>query len=89
MTSSHTPSGQAPQLIPLSKAPSFYAELYRESRLTGGHIIKLGPKNDEAAREALGAWRAGMQVGGGITLDNAVEWLEAGAEKVGCEVLRA
>ena len=46
-------------------------------------MIKLGPGNDEAAREALDAWRGGMQVGGGITVDNADEWLEAGAEKVG------
>ncbi|CAD6590193.1 MAG: Enzyme that catalyzes the fourth step in the histidine pathway [Tremellales sp. Tagirdzhanova-0007] len=62
--------------------PSYYAELYRQHRLTGGHIIKLGPGNDGAAREALSAWRGGMQVGGGITEENAGEWLEAGAEKV-------
>ena len=51
--------------------------------MRGGHIIKLGPGNDGAAREALSAWRGGMHLGGGITEDNAKEWLEAGAEKAG------
>jgi phosphoribosylformimino-5-aminoimidazole carboxamide ribotide isomerase len=33
-----------------------YARLYKENGLTGGHVIKLGPGNDEAAKEALIAW---------------------------------
>lgn len=45
-------------------------------------MIKLGPKNDEAAREALATWSGGLQVGGGITSENAQSWLEAGASKV-------
>jgi phosphoribosylformimino-5-aminoimidazole carboxamide ribotide isomerase len=65
-----------------SKPPSYYAEVYRENALIGGHIIKLGPNNDEAAREALSAWPGGMQVGGGINDTNAQEWLDAGTEKV-------
>jgi phosphoribosylformimino-5-aminoimidazole carboxamide ribotide isomerase len=43
----------------------------------------LGPGNDDAAKEAVGAWTGGFQLGGGITVENAEEWLEAGAEKVG------
>jgi phosphoribosylformimino-5-aminoimidazole carboxamide ribotide isomerase len=39
----------------------------------------LGGGNEEAAREALAAWPGGMQVGGGITADNAVFWLDQGA----------
>lgn len=62
--------------------PKFYAELYRTNGLTGGHVIKLGPGNDDAAREALAAWPNGLQVGGGINAGNAQEWLDAGAEKV-------
>jgi phosphoribosylformimino-5-aminoimidazole carboxamide ribotide isomerase len=62
--------------------PSYYAELYRRNNLTGGHVIKLGPKNDEAAKEAVNTWPNSLQVGGGITLDNAQEWLDAGASKV-------
>lgn len=63
-------------------APSYYAQLYKKDNLTGGHVIKLGPGNDDAARDALAAWRGGLQIGGGITVENAAEWLDAGAAKV-------
>lgn len=66
----------------IRKPSSSYAELYRTNDLTGGHVIKLGTGNDAAAREALGAWKGGLQVGGGITEANAQEWLDAGADKV-------
>lgn len=59
--------------------PTHYATLYRRDNLRGGHIIMLGGGNEEAAREALAAWPGGMQVGGGITADNAVFWLDQGA----------
>ena len=52
-------------------ARSFYSHLYRDNQLTGGHVIKLGEGNDEAAHEALAAWPGGLQVGGGITAANA------------------
>jgi len=64
------------------KPPAWFAELYRSDGLTGGHVIKLGEGNDEAAREALSAWPGGLQLGGGITPENAAEWLDAGAAKV-------
>ena len=66
----------------LSHNAGFYASLYREDNLTGGHVIKLGPGNDAAAEEALAAWPGGLQVGGGITIDNAKTWLDKGAAKV-------
>ena len=59
-----------------------YARMYRQDNLTGGHIIKLGPGNEEAAQEALRAWPGGMQIGGGITLENAGEWLDYGASHI-------
>ena len=59
-----------------------FAYRYRHDSLSGGHIIKLGPNNDEAAREALAAYPGGMHVGGGINLVNASQWLEAGASHV-------
>ncbi|MDH5675921.1 MAG: phosphoribosylformimino-5-aminoimidazole carboxamide ribotide isomerase [Myxococcales bacterium] len=62
--------------------PAHFAGMYREDGLVGGHVIKLGPGNDAAAREALGAWPAGLQLGGGIDAGNAAEWLAAGASKV-------
>jgi phosphoribosylformimino-5-aminoimidazole carboxamide ribotide isomerase len=65
-----------------SKPSNWYAELYQKDELTGGHIIKLGPDNDEAAIEALSAWKGGLQIGGGITAENAVHWLEAGASDI-------
>ncbi|KAI4609462.1 Histidine biosynthesis bifunctional protein hisB [Alternaria metachromatica] len=66
-----------------SEHPSaFYADLYKQHDLTGAHVIMLGPGNDQAAQEALEAWKGGMQVGGGITEKNAAEWIERGADKV-------
>lgn len=64
------------------KSPGWYAEKFGSDELRGGHVIKLGPGNDEAAREALGAWRGGLQIGGGINQENAAGWLEAGASEV-------
>ncbi|KAF2238632.1 Phosphoribosylformimino-5-aminoimidazole carboxamide ribotide isomerase [Viridothelium virens] len=61
---------------------SYYAQLYHDAELRGGHVIKLGPGNDDAAREALGTWPGGLQVGGGIDEGIARGWVEAGAEKV-------
>ncbi|KAL8936046.1 MAG: hypothetical protein Q9211_004382 [Gyalolechia sp. 1 TL-2023] len=67
----------------VSKLPaSYFATLYKEHALNGAHVIKLGPGNDAAAQEALAAWPGGLQVGGGITADNAQLWIERGAEKV-------
>jgi phosphoribosylformimino-5-aminoimidazole carboxamide ribotide isomerase len=40
----------------LSQSPGDFARLYREHKLEGGHVIKLGPRNDAAAKEALSAW---------------------------------
>ncbi|PFH52722.1 hypothetical protein AMATHDRAFT_73857 [Amanita thiersii Skay4041] len=65
-----------------SQSAGYFARLYRERDLQGGHVIKLGPGNDEAAREALREWPGGLQIGGGITDENAQEWLDAGASKV-------
>ena len=64
------------------QSPAWFANLYRQDNLAGGHVIQLGPGNREAAREALSAWPQGLQVGGGINADNAREWLDAGASHV-------
>lgn len=61
---------------------SWFAELYRRDGLKGGHVIMLGPGNEAAAREALAAYPGGLHVGGGITVDNAQGWLNAGASHV-------
>ena len=62
--------------------PAWFAGMFRGDGMAGGHVIKLGPGNDAAAREALAAWPGGMQVGGGIGPHNAVEWIDAGASHV-------
>lgn len=59
-----------------------FAAKFRADGLSGGHVIKLGPGNDAAAREALAAWPGGLQLGGGIDAGNAAEWLAAGASQV-------
>jgi phosphoribosylformimino-5-aminoimidazole carboxamide ribotide isomerase len=61
---------------------AWFAELYKRDGLTGGHVIMLGPGNEAAARSALGAFRGGMHVGGGINAQNARSWLDAGASHV-------
>ena len=61
---------------------SWFAELYRRDGLSGGHVIMLGPGNETVARAALHAFPGGLQIGGGINLDNAQSWLDAGASHV-------
>ncbi len=61
---------------------AWYAELYQRDGLKGGHVIMLGPGNETAARAALKAYPGGLQIGGGVNLDNARGWVEAGASHV-------
>lgn len=67
----------------------FYANLYQQKELKGGHIILLNGKDSpyyEATKKqallALQTYPQGLQIGGGITPENAEEYLGAGAEKV-------
>ena len=67
----------------VSDRPSrWFAELFKNDGLRGGHVIMLGPGNEAAAREALAAFPGGLQIGGGINLENAASFLEAGASHV-------
>jgi len=68
---------------------AFYANMYKEAGIRGGHIILLNAKESEyyeATKEqafsALEAYPGGLQVGGGITTLNAGEFLAAGASHV-------
>lgn len=56
--------------------------MYRQDQLFGGHLICLGPGNRQAALSALASFPGGLEVGGGITPENAAEYLEAGASHV-------
>ena len=62
--------------------PEYFARLYSADGLEGGHVIKLGPGNDEAALRALEAAPGTLQLGGGVTDSNARFWLDHGASKV-------
>lgn len=67
----------------VSKLPSaHYAGLYQKHDLRGGHVVKLGPGNEEAAKEACRTWPGGLQIAGGITNENAQYWIDQGADKV-------
>lgn len=68
---------------------SFYAHLYKESHIKGGHIILLNkagtPYYEEdvaQAKLALSEYPNGLQVGGGITAENAKSFLDMGASHV-------
>ncbi|MBU2539343.1 MAG: phosphoribosylformimino-5-aminoimidazole carboxamide ribotide isomerase [Proteobacteria bacterium] len=61
---------------------SHYAAMYKQDGLFGGHVIMLGPGNETAATGALQAFPGGLQLGGGITAENASLWLDRGASEV-------
>jgi phosphoribosylformimino-5-aminoimidazole carboxamide ribotide isomerase len=65
-----------------ARPAEWFARLYQRDGLKGGHVVMLGPGNEIPARAALAAYPGGMQIGGGINLENARGWLEAGASHV-------
>lgn len=75
-------SGTAETNFESDQSPAFFADRYREDGLTGGHVIRLGPGNEDAALEALRAYPGGLQLGGGVKVENAARYLEAGASHV-------
>ena len=64
------------------RSAAWFAQQYRRDGLHGGHVILLGPGNEEAARAALTAFPGGLQLGGGVNFTNAQSWLGAGASHV-------
>lgn len=72
-----------------SRDAVFYARMYREQGFSGGHIILLNHVDSpffegtkRQAIEALNGAPGTLQIGGGITADNAMEFLDAGATHV-------
>lgn len=72
-----------------SRDAAFYARLYKDAGLKGGHVIMLNsaesefyPDTKAQALQALRAYPGGLQAGGGITAENAAEFLDAGASHV-------
>ena len=71
------------------KGAAYYAKLYQEKGLKGGHIILLNAASSAyydatktQALAALAAYPGGFQIGGGICAENAEMYLEAGASHV-------
>lgn len=80
---------QAAENYQAEQDADYFARLYRRDKLEGGHVILLNPpsseyyaKTREQAMRALAAYPQGLQIGGGITADNAEEYLRAGASHV-------
>ncbi len=68
---------------------AFFARLYKERGLTGGHVILLNPEGSDyyaatraQAFAALEAFPGGLQAGGGVRAENAAEYLDRGASHV-------
>ena len=68
---------------------AFYARLYKDAGIKGGHVILLNSQDSpyyEATKAqamlALAAYPGGLQIGGGVNPDNAQEYLKAGASHV-------
>lgn len=66
-----------------------FATMYQRDGVKGGHIILLNAKDSEyfevtrqQAVEALRAYPGGLQIGGGITAENAASYIEEGASHV-------
>ena len=80
---------QATENFVAEQDAAYFAKLYQKEGIKGGHIILLNPVSSEyykATREqaehALRAYPGGLQIGGGVTAENAKEFLDAGASHV-------
>ncbi len=67
----------------------FFAKLYKNNGLKGGHIILLNPQSSDyyeadvrQAELALKEYPGGLQIGGGINADNAGRFIDMGASHV-------
>ena len=80
---------QAEENFVAEQDAAFFAKMYQGYGIKGGHIILLNPAGSEyyeatkmQALSALQAYPGGMQIGGGITAENAGGFLAAGASHV-------
>lgn len=80
---------QAVENYSAAQNAEYFAHLYRKDGLKGGHVILLNPPSSEyyeqtrrQALKALEEYPGGLQIGGGITAENAGAYIEAGASHV-------
>lgn len=67
-----------------ARSAAEFARQYAADELLGGHVIMLGADDAsiEAASGALAAYPGGLQIGGGVNVENAASYLDAGASHV-------
>lgn len=67
-----------------TESAAFFANLYKKDSLLGGHVIMLDDsiETKQEALSALTAFPGGLQIGGGITVENATTFLDSGASQV-------
>lgn len=80
---------QAVENFAADQEADYFANLYKKDGLKGGHVILLNPSTSEyypetkgQALKALQTYQDGLQIGGGITAENAEEYMKAGASHV-------
>lgn len=71
------------------KNADYFAKLYKSCNLSGGHIILLNKTGTDEYQEdlkqaklALKCFPKGLQIGGGITSDNALDFIKMGASHI-------
>lgn len=71
------------------KDAAYYAGLYQKNHIKNGHVIMLNQRRSSyyeatkaQAMKALAAYPGGLQAGGGVTPENAAQFLDAGASHV-------
>ena len=82
-------TGKAVENFVAAKDADYFANMFMDYGFKGGHVIilnKAGTPEYEAskaqAKLALATYKNGLQIGGGITPENAAEFIEAGASHV-------
>ncbi len=82
-------NNQAKENFVSQQDAGFYARMYRDSGICGGHIILLNPVGSEyyeadvaQAKLALQEYPGGLQIGGGMNRNNARAFLDMGASHI-------
>lgn len=80
---------QAQENFVSEKGAAYYARLFQKDGLKGGHVVLLNPASSpwfeadwQQAAAALAAYPGGLQIGGGVNVDNAASYINAGASHV-------
>ena len=80
---------QAEENFVAEQDAAFYASMYRDSGIAGGHIILLNKEGTEyyeedvaQAKLALSAYPGGLMIGGGVHAENARAFIDMGASHV-------